>query len=48
MKTEIFSWLHLSDIHFQPDTGSFNDDLVRESLPEFIEENQMNFDIAKY
>ena len=41
MKTEIFSWLHLSDIHFQPDTGSFNDDLVRESLPEFIEENQM-------
>ena len=41
MRKEIFSWLHLSDIHFQPDTGSHNDDLIRSSLPVFIEEKEL-------
>lgn len=45
MRKEIFSWLHLSDIHFLPDTGSFNDDLIRESLPNFIAENQLKSNV---
>lgn len=41
MKKEIFSWIHLSDIHFLPNTGSFNDDLIRESLPKFIKDKSL-------
>ena len=45
MKKKIFSWLHLSDIHFQPDTGSFIDDMIRSSLPKFITESQIKSDV---
>lgn len=45
MKKKILSWLHLSDIHFQPNTGSFIDDLVRSSLPKFIKDKQFKIDV---
>lgn len=45
MKKKIFSWLHLSDIHFQPNTDSFIDDMVRSSLPKFIKDLQSEIDV---
>ena len=36
MSKVLFSWLHLSDIHFQPVVDTFNDALFRESLPDYL------------
>ena len=36
MSKIIFSWLHLSDIHFQPVVDTFNDARIRESLPDYL------------
>ena len=36
MSKVIFSWLHLSDIHFQPVVDTFNDARFRESLPDYL------------
>lgn len=36
MSKVIFSWLHLSDIHFQPVVDTFNDARFRESLPGYL------------
>lgn len=33
---KLFSWLHLSDIHFQPKSETFNDVRIRKSLPEYL------------
>ena len=33
---KLFSWLHLSDIHFQPKSETFNDVQIRKSLPEYL------------
>lgn len=36
MEKVVFSWLHLSDIHFQQDNDSFNDAQIRSTLPEYL------------
>lgn len=36
MSKVIFSWIHLSDIHFQPVVDTFNDARFRESLPDYL------------
>lgn len=33
---KLFSWLHLSDIHFQPKSETFNDVQIRKSLPDYL------------
>lgn len=35
----IFKWVQLSDIHFQNKNAGFNSELLRESLPNYLEEN---------
>lgn len=34
--SKLFSWIHLSDIHFQFKGETVNDALIRQSLPEFL------------
>ena len=34
----LFSWMHLSDIHFQTKTEKCNDKLIRKNLPKFLKE----------
>ena len=38
MRTPIFQWLHLSDIHFLPDPQTFNDERLRTTLPNYVRE----------
>lgn len=38
MSKAVFKWIHLSDIHFQPITDSFNDARIRSTLPDFLKE----------
>ena len=33
---KLFSWVHLSDIHFQPKDESFNDVRIRKTLPDYL------------
>ena len=38
MSKAVFKWIHLSDIHFQPITDSFNDARIRSTLPDFMKD----------
>lgn len=41
---KLFSWLHLSDIHFQPKSETFNDVQIRKSLPEYLKNLNLQCD----
>ena len=40
----IFSWLHLSDIHFQTGDIAFNTKQLRDKLPSFLKKEKANVD----
>ncbi len=44
MSNKIFSWIHLSDIHFKPKGETFNDVQIRKTLPKYLTKFQSQCD----